>query len=316
MASIQMAMPWEGSTDLAVAEASGKLVLLSDDSGSYYSASAPDGTPLGGAGVAQLMGAMEASVRRGDIKLPSVKDLEALAGQGTLIVDPTTGSVRVGSKAEADGILGADADDWTLTMTQVENSLQNAYQANLNYVPPEGGIHPQGGYIAKSGNYYPPAPSFGEVAVIKDSKTPTLFKKQSFSWRSLYHPFVGSTWDPFGDGSIIAEMPFSPTPMRMYTDHRVMGQIVLPGVSHVSLAAAVASVGMEGSGFKRAEFSINLHEVFFERPYLVNDGTDIIAMVNAAGGQAGMGAIPGTELTYCRVARVDKEYGAAKPVNI
>jgi hypothetical protein len=307
-------MPWEGT--LAVPEASGHVVLLSDSHGSYYSAMQPDGTPLGGSGVAQLTSAMEACSKRGEIKLPNAKALEEFAGQGSLIVDPKTGDVRVGSKAELDTILGADAAQWPMMVAQVENTLQNSYQTALNYVPAEGGVHPQGGYIAKSGNYYPPAPAL-TASSIESTKAPDLFKKTTFSWRSIYHPFVNQVFDPIGDGSIVAEVCFTPTPMRMYTDHRVMGQIVLPGVSHISLAAACASVGMEGSGFKRNEFSINVHETFFERPYLVNDGNEIIAMVAAQGGNAqALASIPGSEMTYCRIGKVDKEYGGPQPVKI
>jgi hypothetical protein len=303
-------LPWEGT--LAVQEASNQVVLLSDGSGSYYAAMAPDGTPVGGQGVSQLTSAMEAAARRGDIKLPKAKDLEPFAGQGPLIADPKTGEIRVGTRAEADSILGENASSWPMMVAQVENTLQNSYQAALNYVPPEGGVHPQGGYIARSGNYYPPAPALMDTK--ETTKAPDIFKKSAFSWRSIYHPFVNTTFDPIGDGTIVAEVTFTPTPMRMYTDHRVMGQIVLPGVSHVSLAAACASVGMEGTGFKRNEFSINVHETFFERPYLVNDGNEIIAMVAAQGGNAG--SIPGTEMTYCRIGRVDKEYGGPQPVKI
>lgn len=298
---------------MEVAGPSENVVLLSDASGSYYAAMAPDATPLGGAGVTQLTNAMEAAAKKGDIKLPKPSELEAFAGQGPLIVDPTTGEIRVGTKAEADTILGECAQDWQMMVAQVENTLQNSYQALINYVDPDrGGVHPQGGYIAKSGNYYPPAPVISEQIVA--AKSPAIFKKSAFSWRSIYHPFVNTTFDPVGDGHIVAEVCFTPTPMRMYTDHRVMGQIVLPGVSHISLCAAVASVGMEGTGFKRNEFSINVHETFFERPYLVNDGNEIIAMVAAQGGDTR--SVPGTEMTYCRIGRCDKEYGGPQPVKI
>jgi hypothetical protein len=305
-------LPWEST--LAVQEASGSVVLLSDSYGSYYQAMQPDGTPLAGSGVAQLMSSMETATKRGEIKLPTAKTLEGLHGQGPLIVDPTTGEVRVGTRAEADTILGESASSWATTVAQVENTLHSSYQAALNYVPVEGGVHPQGGYVSKSGNYYPPAPTLALTDA--STKAPSLFKKATFSWRSIYHPFVNETFDPIGDGSIVAEVTFTPTPMRMYTDHRVMGQIVLPGVSHISLAAAVASVGMEGTGFKRNEFSINVHETFFERPYLVNDGNEIIAMVAAMGGNASAASIPGSEMTYCRIGKVDKEFGGPQPVKI
>lgn len=308
-------LPFDSST-LALAEASSTVVLLADSHGSYYAAMQTDGTPLGGSGVAQLTSAMESATKRGDIKLPSTKALEEFAGQGSLIVDPKTGEVRVGSKAEVDIILGEDAGKWPLMVAEVESALNSSYQSALSYVPAEGGVHPQGGYIAKSGNYYPPAPALTSSSDVS-TKAPDIFKKTTFSWRSIYHPFVNQVFDPIGDGSIVAEVIFTPTPMRMYTDHRVMGQIVLPGVSHISLAAATASVGMEGTGFKRAEFSINVHETFFERPYLVNDGNEIIAMVAAQGGNPqALASIPGSEMTYCRIGKVDKEYGGPQPVKI
>lgn len=313
-----MALPWEGQGTLATAEPGDKLVLLSDAGNRFYSSVSPEGEQVGGSTVAKLTSETESLVRRNELKLPTAKDLEAMAGQGTLIVDPTTGEVRVGSKAEMEMLLGEAALGWPKLIGSVEGVLQNAYQSAMTYVPPEGGVHPQGGYVAKTGQYYPPAPQLmpSEVSMAH-AKGPELFKKSAFSWRLIYHPFVNTTTDPIGDGSLVAEVVFSPTPMRMYTDHRVMGQIVLPGVSHISLAAAVASVGMEGTGFKRAEFSINLYETFFERPYLVNDGNEIIAMVAAAGAKpGGQNAIPGTEMTYCRIQRVDKEYGGPQPIKI
>merc|ERR1719238_2707478 len=116
-------LPWEGAIE--VASSSGQVVLLADASGSYYAAMAPDGTPLGGTGVTQLTSAMESSAKKAEIKLPKAKDLEAFAGQGTLIVDPKTGEVRVGSKSEADAILGDKARDWPMITTQVDNTLRN-----------------------------------------------------------------------------------------------------------------------------------------------------------------------------------------------
>jgi len=297
---------------IEVAAPASGVALLADATGNYYAAISPDGTPLGGSNIVQLTSGMESAAKRGEIRLPRAKELEPYYGQGPLIVDPKTGEVRVGSKNEADEILGENAQDWPMMVAQIETTLQNSYQSALNYVPPEGGVHPQGGYIAKSGNYYPPAPALMDAKQVSDA--PDLFKKAAFSWRSIYHPFVNTVFDPIGDGTIVAECCITPTAMRMYTDHRVMGGIVLPGVSHVSLCAAAASVGLEGTGFKRNEFSINVHETFFERPYLVNDGKEIIEAVKAAGGKAAN--VPGAEMTYCRIGRVDKEYGGPQPVTI
>merc|ERR1712066_1120499 len=62
----------------------------------------------------------------------------------------------------------------------------------------------------------------GETGMMKTQKFAwSKDGQKSFEWRKIYHALVG------GVGG-----------MRMYTDHRVMGAVVLPGVSHVSLMAA------------------------------------------------------------------------------
>merc|ERR1712060_520095 len=78
-------------------------------------------------------------------------------------------------------------------------------------------------------------------------------QQKAFEWRQIHHAMLGGV-GPTPDGGMITEAQFNPTPMRMYTDHRVMGAIVLPGVSHVSLMAATGTVGMPmpiGGGFSR-----------------------------------------------------------------
>merc|ERR1712217_769957 len=60
--------------------------------------------------------------------------------------------------------------------------------------------------------------------------------QKSFEWRKIYHALIGGVGG-MPDGGLFTEAVISPTSMRMYTDHRVMGAIVLPGVSHVSLMA-------------------------------------------------------------------------------
>merc|ERR1711933_381835 len=55
--------------------------------------------------------------------------------------------------------------------------------------------------------------------------------QKSFEWRKIYHALLG----PVGgmpEGGIATETLISPTAMRMYTDHRVMGAVVLPGLAH------------------------------------------------------------------------------------
>ena len=47
----------------------------------------------------------------------------------------------------------------------------------------------------------------------------------------------------------------------MYTDHRVMGQVVLPGVSHVSLMAATASLGFPSPGGGMGDWHISVKDM-------------------------------------------------------
>lgn len=147
-------------------------------------------------------------------------------------------------------------------------------------------------------------------------------QQKAFEWRQIHHAMLGGV-GPTHDGGLITEQQFNPTPMRMYTDHRVMGAIVLPGVSHVSLFAATATVGMPmpvGAGFSRGggqEFHISIKEVLFERPYIVNEGLEIIKAIEGAGMEGGFGSreamLAGTQMTYCRCTAVSKEGGAITP---
>merc|ERR1712228_99613 len=146
--------------------------------------------------------------------------------------------------------------------------------------------------------------------------------QKSFEWRKIYHALVGGVGG-MPEGGLATETLISPTAMRMYTDHRVMGAIVLPGVSHVSLFAATATVGMPmpiGAGFTRGggqEFHISIKEVLFERPYIVNEGLEIIKAIEGAGGDGGFGSrdamLAGTQMTYCRCTAVSKEGGPIQP---
>merc|ERR1712032_490248 len=147
-------------------------------------------------------------------------------------------------------------------------------------------------------------------------------QQKAFEWRQIHHAMLGGV-GPTPDGGMMTEAQFNPTPMRMYTDHRVMGAIVLPGVSHVSLFAATATVGMPmpiGAGFTRGggqEFHISIKEVLFERPYIVNEGLEIIKAIEGAGMEGGFGSreamLAGTTMTYCRCTAVSKEGGPIQP---
>ncbi|CAE8589537.1 unnamed protein product [Polarella glacialis] len=112
--------------------------------------------------------------------------------------------------------------------------------------------------------------------------------------------------------------------MRMYTDHRVMGQVVLPGVSHVSLMAATASLGFPApGGIMSQEWHISVKETLFERPYIVHSGAELIqaiangvdpSTVPAMAGMLPIAMVPvGVPVTYCRATTVSKERGLIKP---
>jgi len=145
--------------------------------------------------------------------------------------------------------------------------------------------------------------------------------QKAFEWRKIYHAMAGSVGQ-MPEGGIITEVVFSPTALRMYTDHRVMGQIVLPGVSHVSLMAATGSIGFPNPGGIASDWHMSVKEVLFERPYIVNSGAELIAAIQSgqdpsqAGGGGGMQAamLPvGVPMTYCRATHVSKERGQIKP---
>ncbi|OLP86846.1 hypothetical protein AK812_SmicGene31997 [Symbiodinium microadriaticum] len=143
---------------------------------------------------------------------------------------------------------------------------------------------------------------------------------KSFEWRKIYHALVGNVGP--GEGGLLAEALITPTSMRMYTDHRVMGQVVLPGVSHVSLMAATASQGFPNPGGGLGDWHISVKEVLFERPYIVHSGAELIAAiangVDPSTVQAMAGGLPipmtpvGVPTTYCRATNVTKERGIVK----
>eukprot|EP00933_Yihiella_yeosuensis_P042556 TRINITY_DN37181_c0_g1_i1.p1 TRINITY_DN37181_c0_g1~~TRINITY_DN37181_c0_g1_i1.p1 ORF type:complete len:303 (+),score=75.61 TRINITY_DN37181_c0_g1_i1:87-911(+) len=144
----------------------------------------------------------------------------------------------------------------------------------------------------------------------------------SFTWRTVYHALVGDRVHTGPEG-IMSEQVITPVAMRMYTDHRVMGQVVLPGVSHISLMAATASLGMPSAGGINQEFHISVKETLFERPFIVHSGAALIEAIakgvdpSTVTAMAGSMPVPMTALgvptTYCRASDVKKERGAIKP---
>jgi len=145
--------------------------------------------------------------------------------------------------------------------------------------------------------------------------------QKAFEWRKIYHAMAGPGAGQTPDGGIITEQVFTPSALRMYTDHRVMGQIVLPGVSHVSLMAATGSLGFPNPGGIASDWHMSIKEVLFERPYIVNSGAELIAAVQSGqdlttsqGGAMTAAVLPvGVPMTYCRATHVSKERGQVKP---
>eukprot|EP00933_Yihiella_yeosuensis_P060431 TRINITY_DN6319_c0_g1_i1.p1 TRINITY_DN6319_c0_g1~~TRINITY_DN6319_c0_g1_i1.p1 ORF type:complete len:301 (-),score=74.87 TRINITY_DN6319_c0_g1_i1:158-1000(-) len=145
----------------------------------------------------------------------------------------------------------------------------------------------------------------------------------SFTWRTVYHALVGDRVSSSPTEGLLSEQVITPVAMRMYTDHRVMGQVVLPGVSHISLMAATASLGLPSAGGINQEFHISVKETLFERPFIVHSGKELIEAiakgVDPATVQAMAGAMPlpatplGVPTTYCRASNVTKERGSIKP---
>lgn len=154
----------------------------------------------------------------------------------------------------------------------------------------------------------------GDSGVMKSSKfTWSKEGQKSFEWRKIYHALVGAVVGP-PEGGLFTEVVISPTAMRMYTDHRVMGSVVLPGVSHVSLMAATASLGFPSPGGIAQDWHISIKETLFERPYLVTSGAELIGAIAAGADPSAVGQLPlGVPMTYCRATAVSKERGTIKP---
>jgi len=128
--------------------------------------------------------------------------------------------------------------------------------------------------------------------------------QRAFQWRKLYHALLGDVQET-RDG-FVTECVISPTAMRLYTDHRVMGAVVVPGVSHVSLFAAVGSVALPSPG---PDWHISIKEVLFERPFMITSGADVIAAVEGLVESQEVG-VP---VVYCRAGTVSKLPGPVVP---
>jgi len=136
--------------------------------------------------------------------------------------------------------------------------------------------------------------------------------QKQFDWRKIHHALVGNVGAP-NDGGLFTETVISPTAMRMYTDHRVMGAIVLPGVSHISLMAATGAIGFPSPGGMANDWHMSVKETLFERPYIVNSGAELIAAMEAGTDLAQAGMLPiGVPTIYCRASSVTKERGQIK----
>jgi len=102
-------------------------------------------------------------------------------------------------------------------------------------------------------------------------KEKVVFERKDFSWKRIVHP-LQSKVDETADRGFLTELCFNTTVMKLYTDHRVMGRIVLPGVSHVSLMAMTGLLGYSARDktMGRAEDEAAVvKDVLFQRPYLI-----------------------------------------------
>merc|ERR1712063_30488 len=192
-----------------------------------------------------------------------------------------------------------------------------------------GGSGKDGGTL----DIYKVIPMVGEE-VKKDNKEETqldikkkpqqLFNQRDFSWKRILHPMLGDILT--ADNSILTEAPFTATSLRLYTDHRVMTQIVIPGVSHISLMAATAIVagqqmGDGQSGKNEDECGV-VQEVLFERPYFIHRGAHIITH-HGQGEDLNPDFPPdlplgpgsdetGAVMTYCRAASATRAFRPSK----
>mmetsp|Transcript_28884 Transcript_28884/g.73319 ORF Transcript_28884/g.73319 Transcript_28884/m.73319 type:complete len:268 (+) Transcript_28884:59-862(+) len=204
------------------------------------------------------------------------------------------------------------AGDWFSSQTSMEVEQREAYRQQWQYEAESrlARIEAKKSPLEKAGEGL----TAQKFAWSKDGQ-------KAFEWRKIYHALVGGV-GALPEGGIITETVFNPTVMRMYTDHRVMGQIVLPGVSHVSLMAATGSIGFPNPGGISNEWHMSIKETLFERPYIVNSGAELIAAIASGadpsqmGGGGGFAAamLPvGVPMTYCRATSISKEKGLIKP---
>lgn len=135
-----------------------------------------------------------------------------------------------------------------------------------------------------------------------------FFERREFGWKALYHPLHGQP--DYKDSIFTMEVPFVHNSLRLYTDHRVVGNIVLPGASHISLMCTGAVIMAQAAdarvaGKKEDEAGV-LKEVLFERPYFVS----------ATPGNVDMGmptAVPaGTITCYCSAGTAKRDFVPSK----
>lgn len=207
------------------------------------------------------------------------------------------------------------AADWFSTQVTAQYDDKESYRAQWQYEAEQ--------RLAKIADKKSLMEKMGEPGMKEQKFTWSKEGQKAFEWRKIYHAMVGPGVYPNPEGGLITEQVFNPTVMRMYTDHRVMGQIVLPGVSHVSLFAATGSIGFPNPGGIASDWHMSIKEVLFERPYIVNSGAELIAAIQAGvdpaelaaqGGGMQAAILPlGVPMTYCRATSVSKEKGAIKP---
>ncbi|CAK0879996.1 unnamed protein product [Prorocentrum cordatum] len=142
---------------------------------------------------------------------------------------------------------------------------------------------------------------------------PSELKPVAMPWRApLLHPLLGAPVQEGGATSFSSDAPLSSGPaMQLFQQHCVFGEVVLPGASHILLAAAARLVISGG-------FCAEVTDAVFERPFLVpedggvrlhcrvsEDGTEVSSSpkdgdvtVHARFGQSRVIGLPASEADH------------------
>jgi hypothetical protein len=113
-------------------------------------------------------------------------------------------------------------------------------------------------YATQAGNLYAkPAVDFWPC--------PRVFSRRLFAWVRRAHPLLKQL--SIQGASVRAEGSLTPQSLLLYQDHRVNGQVLLPGMSHVAFMAAV-HLAISASGLGNLSHA-SICGLLFERPFFL-----------------------------------------------